>query len=330
MSLLLWAHAAFGQAPAVAIPEISQTFASTFLVGGADTSAGRFVIWTNAGAASIDRRLLAPGWGGDPRLAFCYGQLDATRTALLNIGVQSSRGTGQGLVDLSDRFEAMGSVRFDLPGAGPIIMPMAGGALVDDSSPYQLAPPNAAELAAWIRTAIGLDPRPANMEIVLADFLQPAVTFYRADRTIDRSFSGFPAWGGGNVTDPFNFVHDGANFRLYQVIPFIGGAIGGRNGDMSIHIRNRDKSRGNNTLEEMPTRIRLATADWTGLPWVFTRTTEAAEFTNAGSGGNARKNVIYKRDIDNRSSLTPALVGIADPAQSGVDGESFTIELFFD
>ena len=145
-------------------------------------------------------------------------------------------------------------------------------------------------------------------------------------RTLDRTFSGHPAWGGGNVGNPANFVHNNEDWRMYQVIPFDGPAAGGVLGACRIHIRNRDKSRGQNMLDEMPTRLEISkgagdTADWTGLPWTFTRTTDPAQFTNAGSGGAARKQVTY---IADRASVgaSPAAVGVAQ-------GESFTVTLFF-
>ena len=153
-------------------------------------------------------------------------------------------------------------------------------------------------------------------------------------RTIERAFSGHPAWGGGNVNNNAvgnrraDFVHEGTNWEMWQIVPFDGPAIGGVLGACRVQFRNRDKSRGANTLEEMPARVRLSGADWTGLPWTFTRTTAAAQFTNVGSGNGARKAVTYIADRD-VAGLTPAGVGIADPTQAGVDGESFTIELFF-
>ena len=153
-------------------------------------------------------------------------------------------------------------------------------------------------------------------------------------RTIERAFSGHPAWGGGNVNNNAvgnrraDFVHEGTNWEMWQIVPFDGPAVGGVLGACRVQFRNRDKNRGSNTLEEMPARIRLSGADWTGLPWTFTRTAAAAQFTNVGSGNAARKAVTYLADRD-VTGLTPAGVGIADPTQSGVQGESFTIDLFF-
>ena len=126
-----------------------------------------------------------------------------------------------------------------------------------------------------------------------------------------------------------DFVHEGTNWEMWQIVPFDGPAIGGVLGACRLQLRNRDKSRGTNTLEEMPARVRLSGADWTGLPWTFTRTTNGSQFTNVASGSSARKAVTYLPDRD-VTGLTPAGVGIADPTQAGVDGESFTIDLFFD
>ena len=154
-------------------------------------------------------------------------------------------------------------------------------------------------------------------------------------RTIERAFSGHPAWGGGNVNNNaagnrrIDFVHEGTNWEVWQIVPFDGTAIGGVHGACRVQLRNRDKNRGSNTLEEMPARIMLSGADWAGLPWTFTRTTAAAQFTNVGSGNGARKAVTYIADRVVAAGATPANVGIADPTQPGQSGESFTIGLFF-
>ena len=150
---------------------------------------------------------------------------------------------------------------------------------------------------------------------------QPAPDF-EFTRALNRTFSGHPTWGGGNVSDPFNFVYNGTRFRIYQVIPFGGPAIGAVYGCCRIHIRNLDKNRGQNTLEEMPAKLVLSDADWTGLPWSFTRTTQASQFTNAGSGGSARKQLTYLADRVLAAGLTPAGLGIAQ-------GESFKVSIFF-
>ena len=150
----------------------------------------------------------------------------------------------------------------------------------------------------------------------------PPPPTYSATRTLDRSFSGFPAWGGGNVdAQRFDFSHNGEDWELWQVVPFDGAAIGGGLGNCRIQLRNRSKNRGQNTLAEMPTSIVLRGADWTGLPWTFTRTTNGSQFTNVASGNSARKAVAYIPDRANPGT-SPSNVGIQQ-------GESFTIDLIF-
>lgn len=155
---------------------------------------------------------------------------------------------------------------------------------------------------------------------------------YEFTRTLDRTFTGggvsFPTWGGGNVNNNAagnrraDFVHGGMDWEMWQVVPFDGPGIGGTLGAARVQLRNRDVGRGANTLEMMPTKITLSGADWTGLPWTFTRTTNAADFDNVASGNSARKAVTYVADRTIASDATPAGVGIAQ-------GESFTITLEF-
>ena len=148
-------------------------------------------------------------------------------------------------------------------------------------------------------------------------------------RTLDRTWgSGAGATfgsGGGNVAAQ-EFVNDGTNWELWQVVPFLGSAVSPPSvGDCRIQLRNRDKSRGQNLLTEMPSQIRLFagsgdTADWTGLPWVFNRPTAANKFTNVGSGNGARKGIDY--EPVHTIGANPGAVGIAQ-------GESFRIALIF-
>lgn len=151
---------------------------------------------------------------------------------------------------------------------------------------------------------------------------------YEFTRTLERTFSGHPAWGGGNVNDNAagnrraDFVHEGTNWEMWQAVPFDGPAIGGVHGACMIQLRNRDKNRGQNTLEEMPSKVTISGADWTGLPWTFTRTTSTSQFSNVASGNSARKAVRYIADRTVPSGDTPTSVGIAQ-------GESFTITLEF-
>ena len=160
---------------------------------------------------------------------------------------------------------------------------------------------------------------------------------YAFSRRTERTFSGIGVWGGGNVQNNpagnrrIDFVHEGTNWELWQIVPFDAPVIGGVLGACRLQLRNRDKNRGQNRLEEMPSRITLSkgagdTADWTGLPWSFTRTTVSSQFTNVASGNSGRKAVTYIADRD-VTGLTAAGVGIdAATAQSG---ESFTITLYF-
>lgn len=165
---------------------------------------------------------------------------------------------------------------------------------------------------------------------------QPAVRAtptFSFSRTLERTFSGHPAWGGGNVQDNAvgnrraDFTKGGENWEVWQVIPFDGPAISGVLGACRLHLRNRSKNRGQNLLADMPTRVVLSagagnTADWIGLPWSFTRSTNQSLFMNVASGNSARKSVTY---IADRASI-PANAGLAGIAQ----GESFTFTLQFD
>ena len=154
---------------------------------------------------------------------------------------------------------------------------------------------------------------------------EPDFTF---TRTLERTFSGHPAWGGGNVNNNAagnrraDFVHEGTNWEMWQIVPFDGAPIGGVHGACRIQFRNRDVGRGQNTLEMMPSRIALRGADWDGLPWTFTRTTNPAQFTNVAGDNSARKAVTYIADRAVAAGDTPASVGIAQ-------GEEFTIDLYF-
>lgn len=159
---------------------------------------------------------------------------------------------------------------------------------------------------------------------------EPTGDNYVAMRTLDRAFSGHPAWGGGNVgAAAFDYEHDGARFRVWQIIPFDGPAIQGVLGACRIHIRNRDVNRGQNTLEMMPDRITLSDADWTGLPWTFTRTTNPAQFVNVASGNAARKAVTYIADRTITVGTTAGSLGIDAPA-SGQPGDTFTATFHYD
>ena len=160
-------------------------------------------------------------------------------------------------------------------------------------------------------------------------FAAPTVISYRISRSLDRTFTDTPASGGGNVT-PDTFTRNGATWQIWQVIPFLGsGVFPPSVGDCRIHIRDTSVDRDQNLLANMPSRIVLSaaagdTADWTDLPWEFTRPGPAAsnKFTSPGSGNDARRGIDYE-PVRNVSGLTPSGVGIAE-------GESFTITIYFD
>lgn len=154
----------------------------------------------------------------------------------------------------------------------------------------------------------------------------PAPTSYRIERTLDRTFTDTPGSGGGNVS-PDEFEHEGDSWQLWQVLPFVGASVdSGAVGRCRIQIRDRSVGRGQNLLENMPTRIELSasgaeTADWTGLPWAFTRSAE--NFRNVGSGNAARKSVDYLPTRSIPAGQTPAQAGVGQ-------GETFTITLIFE
>lgn len=146
-------------------------------------------------------------------------------------------------------------------------------------------------------------------------------------RTLDRTFVDTPASGGGNVS-PDTFVYNGQTWEVWQVVPFLAPGVSPiQRGDCRVHIRNRAISRDAMQLADMPVRVVLSaasgqTADWLGLPWTFTRPTNTAKFTSPGSGNEARRSIDYERAIENRSTVTPTSLGIAQ-------GETFSITLEF-
>ena len=125
-------------------------------------------------------------------------------------------------------------------------------------------------------------------------------------------------WASGRAT-PFNdFEYEGEAWRLYQIIPFIGGTDVGTVGDARIQIRNRDVGRNQNTIEMMPDRITITRSEWTGSPWTFNK----KSITGRPGGGNqARVAVDY----------SPTRTVSGTPASNGVsDTDTFTIELHWD
>lgn len=146
------------------------------------------------------------------------------------------------------------------------------------------------------------------------------------ERTLDRTFTDTPASGGGNVS-PQTFEYEGNTWQLWQVIPFLGAGVGPPSaGDCRVQLRNRGVGRGQNLLADMPSRVVLSvvgsqTADWTDLPWEFTRPTAGNKYTSPGSGNNARRAIDYE-PVRSVAGLSPAGVSITQ-------GETFTITLIF-
>ena len=140
--------------------------------------------------------------------------------------------------------------------------------------------------------------------------------------TLDRTFTDTPTYGGGN-RQPLRFIHDGENWELWQVIPYVGQGVGpaASVGDCRLQLRNRDKNRGQNLLTDMPDRVTIESDDFVGTPWTYTRGTANADFGNVASGNSARKSVNYNPDFD--IAANPAAAGIAQ-------GETLTITLHWD
>ena len=150
---------------------------------------------------------------------------------------------------------------------------------------------------------------------------------YAVVRTLDRTFTDTPASGGGNVT-PDEFEHDGNTWEVWQVVPFLGAAVSAAGvGRCRVHLRNREVGRNAMQLTDMPARFVVSaegaqTADWTDLPWEFTRPSSGATFTSPGSGNAARRSLDYD-PVRNVSGLTPAGVSVTQ-------GETFTVTFYFD
>lgn len=153
-----------------------------------------------------------------------------------------------------------------------------------------------------------------------------AASRYDFTRTLDRSFGSgagiTPASGGGNVS-PQEFEHDGEDWELWQVVPFLGSGVSPVTvGDARVHLRNRSKSRGTNELGEMPAEIILTRSGWSDSPWRFTRPTASNKFSNAGSGNSARKQIDYEPVRTIAGGDTPTSEGI-------VQGQEFMATLIW-
>lgn len=148
---------------------------------------------------------------------------------------------------------------------------------------------------------------------------------YDFTRTLDRTWgadatSGTPGSGGGNV-DPNRFEHEGNAWELWQCVPYLNSNVGPVTvGDCRIHLRNRDISRGQMELEDMPDEVILTMTSWQQQPWTFRRPTDTRKFTNVGSGNSARKGIDYE----------PTRTVLANPGISGIaEGQSFTCTLIW-
>ena len=233
--------------------------------------------------------------------------------------------------DLSDKFETQGQVVIE-SGGSALTLNMAD--FSDDSDPYILESNGiAADVRAFVNA---VSSRAGNQAatLTLRDYVKaapvPTGDSYSIAMAIDRTWgagaAATPGAGGGNVS-PKTFTHDGENWELWQVVPFLGSAVGGSTlGDCRIQLRNRDQNRGSMQLADMPDRIVLSaepgqSADWTGLPWTFNRPTANSKFSNVGSGNSARKGIDY--EPVHAIGASPTAVGIAQ-------GETFTITLHWD
>ena len=153
-----------------------------------------------------------------------------------------------------------------------------------------------------------------------AEIVTPSGGGYTITMTLDRTFSDTPAAGGGNVS-PQTFTHNGHNWELWQVVPFIGiGVDNQRVGNCRVQLRNRNVNRDAMQLVEMPSSIILTQSGWASSPWTFNRPTDSSKFFNVGSGNASRKGIDYE----------PASTVAANPSAAGVSqGQTFTIQLMF-
>lgn len=153
----------------------------------------------------------------------------------------------------------------------------------------------------------------------------PGGDSYDFTRSLDRTWGAgsgaTPGSGGGNVP-PQTFTHDGDAWELWQIVPYLGSSVGPPTvGDCRVQLRNRALNRGQNLLADMPDRVVLTMAGWTGSPWEFRRPTAGNKFTNVGSGNSARKGIDYE----------PVRTVGANPGAEGIaQGQSFTATLYFD
>ena len=152
---------------------------------------------------------------------------------------------------------------------------------------------------------------------------------YTISRTLDRTFAGdTPTSGGGNVS-PDSFTRDDGNsWELWQVVPFLGSGVSPTTvGDARVHMRNRAISRGAMTQDSMPDFIEITRDGWTGSPWRFRRSTNAAKWSSPGSGNSARRSLDYE-PVGRTPLSTPEASGISLDTTSG-NGQTFSIKLIW-
>ena len=162
---------------------------------------------------------------------------------------------------------------------------------------------------------------------LLLPFFAPRETVgdsYDFNLTLDRTFSGdTPAYGGGNV-DPLAFQHDGEDWELWQVIPFVGAAVG-TVGECRIQLRNRSINRGQMLLEDMPDRIIITSDAFIGTPWEFTRPTANNDFFNVGGGNSARRGINYIPVRTPEANIAAAGIAVCNPAEAPCESFMFTL-----
>lgn len=152
----------------------------------------------------------------------------------------------------------------------------------------------------------------------------PGPVTYTFTRNLDRTFDGqSPAWGpvrdGNNDWDPATYVHNGTNFELWQIIPFVD-VTHGTVGNARIQLRNRDTTAAGTTLAMAPDRLVISSDNWTSSPWTFNR-------------GNIIGNPGGSNPTTGRQAIdyTPVRSITGAAATNGVlDGQEFTITLEYD
>ena len=325
MSLLLWAQSvmkAKAAAPAPArIEQVIQIPASSELQVSSDA-----IQWVlNNNRPAIDDFLKENA--GDQRFFYAFRAIKNSITGgsiELDISGAASGDPGAG-TDLSTAFETQGQIVI-ASGGSTLTIDMSDYS--DDSDSYVLN--GVTGTNAFVDAVAARAGAQAATLTLSVPATVPAGDSYAIAMTIDRTWgsgaAATPGAGGGNV-QPKTFTHDSENWELWQVVPFLGSAVGGSTlGDCRIQLRNRDENRGSMQLADMPDRIVLSaesgqTADWTGLPWTFNRPSANSKFSNVGSGNSARKGIDY--EPVHAIGASPTAVGIAQ-------GETFTITLHWD